>query len=118
MGLEETLIGAKNRATRARAAVHGAAIGIGLESGLVVVDGRYFDFCACSIFDGKYHSVGMSSMFPLPQQVVELLPEKGYNEAFRLTGVEPDATGNGVLGAMSGAPNLSCVCMMVVGALK
>ena len=102
MGLEETIIGAKNRAASALAAVTGAVIGIGLESGLVVADGNHFDFCACDIFDGKNHHVGLSSMFPLPKKVVAALEEKGYNEAFRHAGVEPQPTGNGVLGKLSG----------------
>ena len=69
MGLEETLKGAKNRAENARASHAGAAIGIGLESGLVLLGGVHLDFCACSIYTGSRHCVGLSSMWALPPSV-------------------------------------------------
>ena len=109
MSLEETVLGAKTRASRAFLEIEGASIGIGLESGLVVVDGKHFDFCACSIFDGRRHFVGMSSMFPLPQQVVELLGQMGYNEAFDALGVDPNPDGGGVLATMTGQPSTPCM---------
>merc|ERR1711924_468004 len=77
-------------------------IGVGLESGLVVVDGVHFDFCACDIYDGTRHWVGMSSMFALPPRVVETLETKGYNDSFKALGVTPDPNGDGVLGYLSG----------------
>ena len=78
MGLEESLLGAKNRALAAfdkqrqldlllfgepssRAIARPPFIGIGLESGLVVVDGATIDTCACAIFDGTRLYVGFSS---------------------------------------------------------
>ena len=101
MGLEETTLGAQNRATAAFKAVDGARIGVGLESGLVLVDGNLFDFCSCAIFDGQRHYVGVSSMWMLPPPVVRALSTKGYNECWADLGIEPDAEGVGVLGALS-----------------
>eukprot|EP00747_Dinoflagellata_sp_TGD_P070193 gnl/TRDRNA2_/TRDRNA2_156479_c0_seq4.p1 gnl/TRDRNA2_/TRDRNA2_156479_c0~~gnl/TRDRNA2_/TRDRNA2_156479_c0_seq4.p1 ORF type:complete len:182 (+),score=17.84 gnl/TRDRNA2_/TRDRNA2_156479_c0_seq4:71-616(+) len=69
MGLEETTLGAKNRAQNALQSLEGASVGIGLESGLVVVDGMHLDFCACAVFDGTRHYLGLSSGWVLPPQV-------------------------------------------------
>ena len=103
MGLDETVLGAKNRALASRAGVPGAQLGIGLESGLVPVDGLLFDFCACAIADGERCFVGVSSMFPLPPRVAALLPTEGYNAAFeRATGKPADPDGDGVLAQLSG----------------
>eukprot|EP00440_Ansanella_granifera_P043083 gb/GFBE01046708.1/.p1 GENE.gb/GFBE01046708.1/~~gb/GFBE01046708.1/.p1 ORF type:complete len:204 (+),score=23.94 gb/GFBE01046708.1/:1-612(+) len=113
MGLEETVLGAKNRAEDARANVISSLIddppssqarvlGIALESGLVIVDGKHFDVCACSVFDGAYHAVGFSSMWPIPEQVVHGLQEKGYNGSFEeVLKLPPDDKGDGVLGHLS-----------------
>jgi inosine/xanthosine triphosphatase len=102
VGLEETIQGAKNRASSAWKTVEEASIGVGLESGLVVVNGSTFDFCACVIFDGssQRHFTGVSPMFPLPPRAVATLAEKGYNQSFIDLGVEADPTGKGVLGQM------------------
>ena len=66
VGLDETLLGARNRAAGALRAVAGASIGVGLESGVLQVEGALFDVCACAIFDGTYMCVGLSSSWPLP----------------------------------------------------
>eukprot|EP00930_Biecheleria_cincta_P041992 TRINITY_DN28879_c0_g1_i1.p1 TRINITY_DN28879_c0_g1~~TRINITY_DN28879_c0_g1_i1.p1 ORF type:complete len:202 (+),score=34.06 TRINITY_DN28879_c0_g1_i1:33-608(+) len=76
--MEETTMGAKTRAERARAAVEGADLGIGMESGLFTSGGKMFDVCACSIFDGEQHHVGYSCAWELPPRVVECV-EKGMN---------------------------------------
>eukprot|EP00966_Prymnesium_polylepis_P193537 4485721-Prymnesium_polylepis.1 len=109
VGLEETLLGAKNRAlaafekqrqldlllfgessSRAGSGSSGKAadevgsrspfIGVGLESGLVVVDGATIDTCACAIFDGTRLYVGFSSGWSLPPRVATAIAERGYNQ--------------------------------------
>mmetsp|Transcript_102757 Transcript_102757/g.286185 ORF Transcript_102757/g.286185 Transcript_102757/m.286185 type:complete len:204 (-) Transcript_102757:91-702(-) len=102
MGLDETVLGAKNRAEAALRSVDGARIGIGLESGLVIVGGTHFDFCACSIYSGGRHCVGMSSMWALPPKVAETFAERGYNQAFADLGFDPDPNGKGMLGKLTG----------------
>jgi inosine/xanthosine triphosphatase len=101
IGLEQTLLGAKNRARGARENVKGAEIGIGLESGVMVVDDLHFDFCACAIYNGTNFFVGISSCFVLPRKVAEAFLERGYNQAFEDIGFIPDPNGAGVLGEMS-----------------
>ena len=101
LGLEETVLGAKNRARTARDE-SGAHIGIGLESGLVEVENSTVDFCACVIYDGDRYHVGLSSGWPLPPRVASTIPFLGYNQSFENVGVPADATGDGVLSALSG----------------
>ena len=101
LGLEETVLGAKNRARAARED-SGAHIGIGLESGLVEVENSTVDFCACVIYDGDRYHVGLSSGWPLPPRVAATIPFLGYNQSFENVGVSADATGDGVLSALSG----------------
>ena len=51
VGMAETAQGARNRAQAALAAAEGAALGVGLESGVLELDGQLLDFCACAITD-------------------------------------------------------------------
>ena len=76
--LEETTTGAKNRARGATAAEPSAELGIGLESGLFQADGRLFDVCACSLWDGETHHVGYSCAWELPPRVVEQAPPRSW----------------------------------------
>ena len=60
-GFDETKDGAMNRAKRAfDHASENAYLGVGLESGVLIdsKDGTLFDFCVCSIYDGKKHHIG------------------------------------------------------------
>ena len=50
--MEETMMGAENRARRAKDAL-GAPLGMGLESGMFRVSGRLFDVCCCALWDGN-----------------------------------------------------------------
>merc|ERR1712039_915782 len=72
-----------------------------MESGVLELHGEHFDFCVVSLFDGSRHFVGISSMFALPPAVAATFQEKGYNQAFKDAGVEPDENGDGVLAQMS-----------------
>lgn len=99
-GLAETMQGAKNRAKSALVATKGTGLGVGLESGVLELDGLTMDFCACAVFDGVRYYVGFSSGFPLPPAVAQNMA-KGYNVAFAALGIPPDEKGDGVLGHMS-----------------
>ena len=102
VGLDETLLGARNRAAGALRAVAGASIGVGLESGVLQVEGALFDVCACAIFDGTYMCVGLSSSWPLPPRVALELDRLGYNAAFEaVTAAPADADGAGALSQLS-----------------
>ena len=97
-GIEETKDGAMNRAKRAFDSCENAILGVGLESGVLESkDGNLYDFCVCSIFDGKKHHVGISQFFALPGCVKKNFKSLGYNGAFDAAGVVPDDTGLGVL---------------------
>lgn len=49
-------------------------LGVGLESGVVRVDDdALMDFCACALYDGRTHAVGLSSMWQLPPFVASRL---------------------------------------------
>ena len=118
-GLEETAAGARNRATYAlaRSIASGAAFGVGVESGVALLGGATFDFCASAVAcaaPGRAGagprgaraplSVGLSSFWALPPAVAVAIADgsAGYNDAFERCGVDPDPTGAGVLAALSG----------------
>lgn len=84
--LEETILGAKNRAVAALLATGEVVVkySFGIESGLmqVTIPGErttYFDFTACVMYDGKHVSVGLSSAFELPKRIQELVFDHGHD---------------------------------------
>jgi inosine/xanthosine triphosphatase len=99
--LEETVQGAVNRA---EAAFRNCDYSIGIESGLMQVPHTKtgnMDFCACSIYDGKEHSIGLSCAFEFPKKVTEMIENEGItaSEAFYKSGL----TGNKNIGSAEGA---------------
>ncbi len=99
--LEETVQGAVNRA---EAAFKDCDYSIGIESGLMNVPHTKtgsMDFCACSIYDGKEHSIGLSCAFEFPKKVTEMIHEQGItaNDAFYNVGL----TTNKKIGSAEGA---------------
>ncbi|MGL5831013.1 MAG: inosine/xanthosine triphosphatase [Candidatus Altimarinota bacterium] len=85
IGLEEIMMGAKNRA---RLALESGEyeLGIGLESGIFLVPhtkSEYMDTTACAIYDGKEFHLGMSACFEYPLQMVKkvLQEKKSISEA-------------------------------------
>lgn len=115
MGLDDTVLGARNRARKAYAECEvsgegdgGRKLGVGLESGLLEIgcggesERELLDVCACAIYDGERMHTGLSQGFLLPPLVARGLSSRGYNGAFSDLGVEPDENGAGVLGVVSG----------------
>jgi inosine/xanthosine triphosphatase len=99
--MEETIQGAMNRASNAFLNCH---YRFGLESGLMEVPNTktgYMDFCACVIYDGSNHHLGLSSAFEYPSQVTHLVFKEGMdiNQAFYKTGL----TKNPKVGSFEGA---------------
>ena len=87
VGIEETVKGARNRATFVLQQREAASLGVGLESGIVLIGASVFDFCACAIAivqpDGTSRTViGLSSFWMLPPRVGNALLDGsgGYNE--------------------------------------
>lgn len=74
--LEETINGAMNRA---RNAFNGCDYAVGIESGLMQVPGSksgYMDVCACAIYDGTDHALGLSSAWEFKDpEVMRLIVE-------------------------------------------
>eukprot|EP00928_Gymnodinium_smaydae_P061082 TRINITY_DN4515_c0_g1_i3.p1 TRINITY_DN4515_c0_g1~~TRINITY_DN4515_c0_g1_i3.p1 ORF type:complete len:211 (+),score=31.99 TRINITY_DN4515_c0_g1_i3:61-633(+) len=89
MTMEETTQGARNRARAARAAIEGATIGIGMESGLFKTGGKLFDLSACAIDDGEQFHIGYSCAWELPDAVRRRVEEEKMNltEAFNAEGI-------------------------------
>ncbi len=90
--LEETVQGAMNRAERS---FKDCDYSIGIESGLMEVPhtkSGSMDFCACSIYDGKEHNIGLSCAFEFPKKVTEMIHGLGIdaNDAFYKAGLTKD----------------------------
>jgi inosine/xanthosine triphosphatase len=72
--LEETIIGAKNRAKIAFDASQPCQYGIGIEGGLCESPGTKTGFMivnVCSIFDGTHHHIGFTSGYEVPPQILD-----------------------------------------------
>ncbi len=102
--IAEIIRGAKNRAKNSLGAND---IGIGIESGIYRVPSvAYMECTFCVIYDGKDYAYGQSPAFKLPQRMVELVIERGYdlNQAFKEIGMTDDpeiGADQGVIGALT-----------------
>ena len=90
--LEETILGAINRA---REAFKDCDYSVGLESGLMAVpytQSGYMDVCACAIFDGHNYYLGLSSAWEPPAKIVQYIIQEGLdmNEAAFKAGLTPN----------------------------
>jgi len=99
--LEETISGAINRA---RAVFNRCSYSFGIESGLMQVPQTKtgnMDICACAIYDGKNHNLGLSCAFEFPPVVTRMIYREGIdaNEAFFRCGL----TENRKVGSSEGA---------------
>lgn len=76
--LETTITGAKNRARNAfNSDKDSKDAGLGLEAGLVKLEGLFHLVCVCAIYnEGKYF-IGVSNLVPLPTKVSELVDSGG-----------------------------------------
>jgi inosine/xanthosine triphosphatase len=74
LSLEETILGAKNRAKNAFDLSQPCQYGIGIEGGLCASPGTQTGFMMiniCSIFDGTHHHIGFTSGYEVPPQILE-----------------------------------------------
>lgn len=79
IGLDETILGAKNRA-RFAYELGKADLGFGLEAGIFLVPqtkSDYMDTTACAIYDGKEYHLGLSSCFEYPKEMIKKVLEEG-----------------------------------------
>lgn len=104
--LDETILGAKNRA---RAAYDACDWSIGIESGLMKVPhtrSGYMDVCACVIYNGKDFAIGLSSAWDCPPEVIKKVQQgKDLNAAFHELGFTQDkkiGSSQGAIGILTG----------------
>eukprot|EP00933_Yihiella_yeosuensis_P025007 TRINITY_DN1938_c1_g1_i1.p1 TRINITY_DN1938_c1_g1~~TRINITY_DN1938_c1_g1_i1.p1 ORF type:complete len:355 (-),score=79.93 TRINITY_DN1938_c1_g1_i1:44-1108(-) len=75
----------RNAYKRAKASSEGDAVilALGIESGLhwTEVDGRAYDVCVCSTYDGVAFNQGLSCAFEIPPSVLKFVVEKGMDLA-------------------------------------
>ena len=118
VGLDVTIAGAKNRAAAARELVRRSApkrrrgsppsLGLGMESGIFQVGGKWFDVCVASAFDGAEHHLGLSCAFEVPPAVARALFSKAgmdLSKASNDAGVSSDpklGEHGGLIGCLSG----------------
>ncbi len=108
LGYAMTSKGAKNRASAARSAWPSCDYALGLESGLIPLDSRFFDIQFCCMEGGHACSVGCSMGFPLPQNVaVKMIRQKSAASpprVFRSLGAVVDSlAGQKAVGRQKGA---------------
>lgn len=79
LSLEETVQGAKNRATFAFKACDGCHLSFGIECGLFQAMGTqtgYLNVCVSCIYTGDDSHIGFSTGFEIPPQALELVIQK------------------------------------------
>jgi len=103
--LEETVLGAKNRAHGAFA---GCDLSAGIEDGLMEVpDSRtgFMNVTVCAFYDGKQYYLGMSAAFEYPLRAVELVKSGlDINQAFyemKLTDDPQIGSSQGAIGILT-----------------
>lgn len=77
MSLEETILGAKNRAKNS---FDNCDLSFGIESGLMAIPETktgFMNASVCAIFDGKNFHLGIASGYEYPKKVTELMLKKG-----------------------------------------
>jgi len=100
--LEETISGATNRAREVFDVR--CSYSFGIESGLMQVPQTKtgnMNICACAVYDGKNHHLGLSCAFEFPPAVTRMIHGEGIdvNEAFFRCGL----TANRRIGSFEGA---------------
>ena len=104
--LEETIAGAKNRATNA---FDNCKFSFGIEDGLMPLPlslSGYMNVCVCVVYDGKQYYTGLSSAFEYPKAITDLIfKEKlDVSQAFLQSGLSetPDlGKKNGAIGILT-----------------
>ncbi len=99
----------KGAQTRATTVFEDCTYSFGIESGLMRVDGTktgYMVICACSIYDGQDHHLGLSCAFELPASIIAAIIEKGMElrDACYYTGLTDDpnlGTSQGAIGILT-----------------
>jgi len=93
--LEETILGAKNRARNA----FKQDLSIGIESGIIPAPGTnsgYFNICVCAIYDGKNYLLGTTPGFEYEKEIIDAVHEGlEVSDAFTKAGYDKGRLGDG-----------------------
>jgi len=102
IGLEETYLGALNRAKNAFEKVQ-CSYGVGIEAGLIKVGEHYIDVHVCVVFDGIRETVGLSQGFEYPKIVAEKVLEgiEGGKIAEKISGIKDIGKNIGLIGYLT-----------------
>jgi inosine/xanthosine triphosphatase len=102
IGLEETYLGALNRAKNAYKKVQ-CTYAVGVEAGLIEVGGHYLDVHVCVVFDGFRETVGLSKGFEYPKVVAEnvLKGIEGGKIAEKISGIKDIGKSIGMIGYLT-----------------
>ncbi|AIJ05014.1 hypothetical protein JH146_0163 [Methanocaldococcus bathoardescens] len=102
IGLEETYLGALNRAKNAFEKVQ-CTYAVGIEAGLIKVGEHYIDIHVCVVFDGIRETVGLSQGFEYPKIVAEKVLEgiEGGKIAEKISGIKDIGKNIGLIGYLT-----------------
>jgi inosine/xanthosine triphosphatase len=92
LSMQETIVGAKNRAKNSFEACKDCSYGFGIESGLIDAPGTqtgFFHVSVCAIYNGKDYSIGLSTGFEVPPSILSLVTDqrKDLSEACLQSGI-------------------------------
>jgi inosine/xanthosine triphosphatase len=79
LSIEETILGAKNRAKNSFIACDSCSYGFGIESGLIEAPGATTGFLhvtVCSIYNGADYYVGLSTGFEVPPAILSMVKDE------------------------------------------
>lgn len=102
-GFDEILEGARRRARTAYEYMP-KCLGLGIEAGLIEINGVYYSGQVAVVFDGERELVGFSMFFPVPDKVVDLILKKGVEmkkAVEEVTGIRGASEKIGVIGLLS-----------------
>ena len=102
IGLEETYLGALNRAKNAFERVQ-CSYGVGIEAGLIKVGEHYIDIHICVVYDGIKETVGFSQGFEYPKIVADKVLNgiEGGKIAEEISGIKDIGKNIGLIGYLT-----------------
>ena len=102
---DELYVGAKNRALRALESSK-AAYGIGIEAGIININGRKMNTACCVIMNAeKSEHIGYSVMFEIPSEIMKMVDQgmELSRAVDRFTGKHDSGRHEGLIGILSRA---------------
>ncbi|ENN96843.1 hypothetical protein J422_00310 [Methanocaldococcus villosus KIN24-T80] len=102
IGLEETYKGALNRAKEAFKKIQ-CVYSVGIEAGMIELDGHYLDIHVAVVYDGIRETVGLSQGFEYPKIVAEHIMKgiEGKIIAEKISGIKGIGESVGMIGYLT-----------------